>query len=120
MIQFFKNLINRPLKLNGEEKLVYDIVNNLIEHKATRYKLAPITTDILIKNPEKDYYLVLSGSRILVANHSFMLNESYRLSFVEEIRKIIFKRMEEERQQSINEIFENKMSLLTAIKKNLE
>lgn len=116
--EIFKNWFNK-LQYSEDELLVKEVIEKMINNADTRYRLSPLSQDLLLKNPKAKYYLLLSGNKIKISNHDFVLNNTYRASFAEEMKDLIFERMEQERKSAISEIFQNELNLLTRIKDSL-
>lgn len=117
-MNLFKNWFNK-ISYTEEELLLKEVIQKMIVNPDTRFRLSPLTQDLLIKNPKAQYYLLISGNKIKICNHEFVLNNTYRVSFAEEMRDMAFGQMEKERSQAISEIFQNELNLLTRIKENL-
>ena len=116
ILGYFTSLsFSPPLKLTEQEQQIKTVVEKLIHHQESKFRLAPESQDIVVKNKEFDYFLLLRQNRISISNHSFLTDHQYRLTFVDYIREIIYKKMEHDRQVAINEIFENERNLLNTI-----
>lgn len=109
------NFLNPPLKLTSQEQQIKTVTEKMINHPDSKFRLAPQSQDIVVKNKTFDYYLLVRQNKISVSNHTFLTDHQYRLSFVEYIREMIYKKMEADRQAAIEEIFENERNLLNTI-----
>jgi len=112
MIKFIQNLFNPPLKLTEDEARVKTVIEKLLANNDTKFRFAPLTNSILLKQKEKEYYLLIDGSHIKISNHTFSLDKQFRLNFIENMKTLIFTRMESDRIGAINEIFKNERNLL--------
>ena len=119
MIKFIQNLFNPPLKLTEDETRVKTVIEKLLANNDTKFRFAPFSNSILLKQKEKEYALLIEGSHIKISNDSFSLDKQFRLNFIEEMKILIFTRMESDRLAAINEIFKNDRSLLDGMIKNL-
>ena len=116
---FIRNLINPPLKLTEDEARVKTVIESMLQHPDTKFRLSPLTGSILLKQKEAGFYLLIEGSNIKICNHAFALHSNYRLNFVEEMKSTVYKKVEADRQEAITEIFNNQQSLLDGMIKTL-
>lgn len=114
VIDKIKNFFSNKLEYTSEEKQVKEVIEKMVANENTKYRLSPLSQEILLKN-NNDYYIVINNQRIRICNHTFMLNETYRLSFLEEMKELVFNKMEKDRNLAISEIFENRKNLLNNI-----
>lgn len=114
MIDWINKLFSNKLEYTSEEKQVKEVIEKMIANDNTKYRLSPISQDILLKN-NNDYYIVINNERVRICNHNFMLNETYRLSFLEEMKELVFNKMQQDRNKALEEIFENRKNLLNNI-----
>ena len=119
IVSKIKAFLSNKLQYNKEELLVKQIIEKMMSHPDTKFRFSPLSQDLLLKNTKNDYYILISNVRIKICNHSFIVDETYRLSFIEDMRKILYDKIERDRNESISEIFENRTNLLSNIINNL-
>lgn len=119
MIEKLKNFFNRELMLTDDEKVVKEVVEKMLAHKDTKFQIAPMSQDIILLNRPKEYYIFVNSAKIKISNHKFCLEKSFRVSFLEDIKRLIFDKMEKDRQDLIKELFANEINLLQGISENL-
>lgn len=119
MKNLLKQIFNPDLKLTDEEKLIYRLVIKLINHPESRFKHAPLSQDILICNPQKEYSLLINNSRIKVVTPRDSSDNSFRASFLELVKEKLYDKMEQEKQVEIKEIFSRNEGVINAMIKNL-
>jgi len=113
------NVFNPPLKLTEDESRVKTVIEKLLQNPDTKFRIAPRTHAVLLKQKETGFYLAIDGNQIKICNHNFALHTQYRLSFVELMRELVFDKIEYDRQNAMSEIFDNQQNLLENIIKTL-
>jgi len=119
MKTFLQKIFNPALKLTEDEQKVKQVIELMLANPETKYAIAPLTSSILLEQKETGYYVLIEGAVIKICNHQFALHSQYRLNFVEQLKEIIYAKVEADRQEAITEIFNNQQKLLDEIINNL-
>lgn len=118
-IKRIKDFLSNKLEYNSEELLVKEVIEKMMEHPDTKYRVSPLSQCVLLKNTKNDYYILIDDLRVRICNHSFMVDNSFRLSFIDDMKDMLYNKIENDRQQAITEIFQNRTNLLSKIIENL-
>jgi len=116
----FLNLLSPQIKLTEEEQQTKRVIEQFLLNDNTKYRLSPISNHILLKHKEQQFYLLIHGNFIKITNENHSLTAQYRLSFIEEMRRIIYEKIEMDREAAIAEIFENEKVLMENIIEKLK
>lgn len=93
----------------------------LVEHYSTSdaIKTEVITmpggNDFIFEDEENQIIMCVENKMIHVSNHGFLFNEHYDSDFTNELKDIINKNLMERRLRRKEEVFNNKVGLLTKI-----
>lgn len=120
MFKSIKNLIFPEYQPIDEEQQVYDIIETICQHPDTVFKLAPISEDYLMQNLTLHYNVSITISNITIANHNFYFSHHFPEAFHAQVIAMSSDYIEKDRQIFRDEMFDNKIKLLTNIQTTVE
>ena len=75
---FEKSIFKDPFEYTGYETICVAIVRKTINHKDTKYTIAPLSNKRYLVNKTIDIFVILEDSKVEITNHVF--NYNIRLS----------------------------------------
>lgn len=115
MIDWLKNKLIPPYKMNPKEHLILDIITNLCEQSDTEILMAPISGRYYIINKRLEYWIKLWEEGITVTNHKFTFSNTSLQSFQTILIKVVVNAIEKNRDEFEMAVFQNEIELLENI-----
>lgn len=94
------------------EILVKTLVEKLLDNSDTKYRVAPLSGDVVLQESTVGYQVVITGNRICWHDGSSTIDRSFPLTFAEEIKSMVFDKIEKDRQEATAEIFDSEKNIL--------
>tara|TARA_R110000772_G_scaffold2410_2_gene8405 strand:- start:25338 stop:25739 length:402 start_codon:yes stop_codon:yes gene_type:complete len=107
-------------KSSDDEKLVKEIIENSLKCPDVKKIIVPVTGsnshNYLLIDEKNKIYISVENNNIDMSNHNFLYKKTFNLNFTDEIKNIIKHKLEEERKDLKESLFQNEIGLLTKIK----
>lgn len=122
MFNYVKKFFKPEIKMTEDEQLTFDVIEKLINDPDTKFEHAPLSNDLILKNKPKGVFMLVNpgSGRIKLKDEATKSNieKPFRLAFMEYIRDVLYKKLEENRQNNIRDFFLGDIDTLTKIKNN--
>jgi hypothetical protein len=115
MLNWIKNKLIPPYKLNPKEQLILDIITSLCGHSDTEIKMAPLTGRYFLVNKKLQYWVRIWEDGMTITNHKFTFSHSSPQLFQSKLVRIVETAIEKSRDEFENAIFQNEVELLQSI-----
>ena len=119
MLNWIKNKLIPPYKLNPKEQLILDIVTHLCSHPETDIKMAPLSGRYFLVNKRLEYWVRLWEDGITITNHKFTFTHMSLQSYQSKVIKIVENAIEKSRDEFENAVFQNEVELLETISNDI-
>jgi hypothetical protein len=119
MLNWIKNKLIPPYKLNPKEQLILDIVTHLCSHPETDIKMAPLSGRYFLVNKRLEYWVRLWEDGITITNHKFTFTHMSPQSYQSKVIKIVENAIEKSRDEFENAVFQNEVELLETISNDI-
>ena len=113
----FKKLF--AYKPTEQEQQFIDIVEDLLAHPKTEFKMTTLTDKFFIINQQKHYHVLLKDRGIQVTNTRFSFTEQLHPKAYDLILDKVYAYIEQDRQQLEDTIFEKKSKMLDEVRTKL-
>jgi hypothetical protein len=115
MLNWIKDKLIPPYKLNSKEQLILDIITSLCGHLDTEIKMAPLTGRYFLVNKKLQYWIRIWEDGITITNHKFTFTHMAPISYQSKVIRIVETAIEKSRDEFENAIFQNEVELLQSI-----
>jgi hypothetical protein len=115
MLNWIKNKLIPPYKLNPKEQLILDIITSLCGHLDTEIKMAPLTGRYFLVNKKLQYWVRIWEDGMTITNHKFTFSHSSPQLFQSKLVRIVEAAIEKSRDEFESAIFQNEVELLQSI-----
>jgi len=107
----FTNSVGITYKMNAAELAIFDVIEKIISDEDSQF-FVPDKGMFYIINKEKHYFMKLYYGRIYIVNSNDSIIKDCNLRYSEELKKMIYKHIDD-RVYKLNEaIFNNEITLL--------
>jgi hypothetical protein len=120
MINYIKEKIWPPYKMNEREELTYNVIKMLCEQSDTDLKIAPISNRYFMVNKRLSYWAKVEDFSVSITNHRFTLTNSVNAEYQKLLVKMIDEFIEADRNEFEETIFQNEVELLENIISNIK
>ena len=120
MLNFIKNKMFPPYKMNEKEKLTYDVIKMLCEQKDTDLKIAPLTGRYFMVNKRLSYWAKVEDFSVSITNHKFTLTNTISSEYNKVLSKMVNEFIEADRNEFEETVFQNEVELLGNILSNIK
>lgn len=118
MKDFIIKMFNPPLKLTEKEEKVQNIVQKLLEKENTTIDTNFQAQSFILANKELNFNVEINGNILISTPHS-STSETFRLSFMEQLKKFVMEEESRRYQEKRESIFKNTLSQLDEMNKQL-
>jgi hypothetical protein len=119
MLNWIKNKLIPPYKLNPKEQLILDIITNLCSHSETEIKMAPLSGRYFLVNKRLEYWVRLWEGGITITNHKFTFTHMSPIVFQSKVIEVVENAIEKSRDEFENAVFRNEVELLETISNDI-
>ena len=119
MLNWIKDKLIPPYKLNSKEQLILDIITSLCGHLDTEIKMAPLTGRYFLVNKKLQYWIRIWEDGITITNHKFTFTHMSPQSYQSKVIKIVENAIEKSRDEFENAVFQNEVELLETISNDI-
>jgi hypothetical protein len=120
MINYIKEKIWPPYKMNEREELTYNVIKMLCEQSDTDLKIAPISNRYFMVNKRLSYWAKVEDFSVSITNHRFTLTNSVNAEYQKLLVKMVDEFIEADRNEFEETIFQNEVELLENIISNIK
>tara|TARA_R110000772_G_scaffold66676_7_gene148377 strand:- start:522 stop:884 length:363 start_codon:yes stop_codon:yes gene_type:complete len=107
-------------KATDDEKYVKEIIESSLTYPEVKKVIIPLrdsnSPDYLIIDKENQIHISVENNHVDISNHNFLYKKTFNLNFTDELKRIIKGKLEEERKDLKESLFQNEIGLLTKIK----
>jgi len=119
MLNWIKNKLIPPYKLNPKEQLILDIITNLCSHSETEIKMAPLSGRYFLVNKRLEYWVRLWEDGMTITNHKFTFSHTSPQLFQSKLIRIVETAIEKSRDEFEQAVFQNEVELLETISNDI-
>ena len=106
---------------SDDEKYIKSIITSATLKDTVDKVIVPVsggdTPDYLLIDKTNEICISIENNQIDIANHNFLYKKKFNLNFTDEMKKIVKKKLEEERKDLKSTLFQNEIELLIKIQK---
>jgi hypothetical protein len=106
-------------KATNDEKYIKEIIKASLIYQDVKKVIVPINSgsfSYLLIDDINQIYISVENNQVDMSNHNFLYKKNFNLNFTDELKRMIKKKIEEERKDLKESLFQNEMGLLTKIK----
>lgn len=119
MLNWIKDKLIPPYKVNPKEQLILDIITSLCGNSDTEIKMAPLTGRYFLVNKRFQYWIRIWEDGITITNHKFTFTHMAPLSYQAKLKEIVEAAIEKSRDEFENAVFQNEVELLQSISSSI-
>jgi len=102
-----------------DELYIRDIVIEYLKNKRIVKEVTPVSGVYYLSNFDDDIFIMLSNSTVQITNHNFFYKKSFAIGFVDRLKQLVNKTIEDEKEDFRKKIFSNEVDLLRGIFKKI-
>lgn len=108
---------DKPTK---DELYIRDIVVEYLKNEKVKKEVTPVSNVYYLSNFDENIFIMLTDSVVQITNHRFFYKKTFAIGFVDRLKKLVDKSIEDEKEAFKKRIFSNEIDLLRGIFKAVE
>ena len=117
-MSWFRNSDKLP-KMTEDETEMFNVITNLVTQPDCIIEVNPDNMDYMLCLEKEQYFLLIDSVGVQFSNHGFVVIERYAQNILDCYKHVVKTETVRRRTNRRNEIFKNKINLLTGINEKL-